>query len=114
MNKIKKIFNKIKTYFMQIFNKKDIKLIESNSQALENFQKQNNNFVKDSYKENDFLVVYNNFKKGIIKPEELMINDLIKVQLMMKNELNYIDDKITISEDEIREINNNIINFKQA
>lgn len=106
MNKIQKIFNKIKIYFMQLFNKKDIKLIEESSQALDDFQPR-------KHEKNDFFIIYNNLKKGIIKPEELMIHDLIKVQLMMQSELDYVNDKIHISEDEINELNNNIFYFRK-
>lgn len=35
-------------------------------------------------KTKDFFIVYDNVKKGVIKLEELMIDDLIKVQLVMK------------------------------
>lgn len=42
-----------------------------------------------------------------------MIHDLIKVQLMMQSELDHVNDKIHISEDEINELNNNIFYFRQ-
>lgn len=113
MNKIQKIFNKIKIYFMQLFNKKDIKLIEESSQALDDFQPRKNDYTENNHEKNDFFIIYNNLKKGIIKPEELMIHDLIKVQLMMQSELDYVNDKIHISEDEINELNNNIFYFRQ-
>ena len=42
-----------------------------------------------------------------------MIDDLIKVQLMMKSELDCIDEKIYISEDEVNSLNNEISIFRE-
>ena len=56
MNKIQKIFNKIKIYFMQLFNKKDIKLIEESSQALDDFQPRKMTILKITMKKTIFLL----------------------------------------------------------
>lgn len=42
-----------------------------------------------------------------------MIDDLIKVQLMMKSELECIDEKINISEDELNSLNYKINMFNE-
>lgn len=108
MNKIKKLLEIIKRYLIQLFNKQEIKLIEENT-IIQN----DNNSVENEKEKKDFFIIYENIKKGVIKPEELMINDLIKVQLMMKNELNCINEKIHMSEDEIAEMNYEVINLKK-
>lgn len=123
MSKIKRIFKIIKDYFYSIFNKQKVELIEettttSNStepkinsyEIKEKEEKEPNNSLDNN---KDFFIVYENVKNGVIKLEELMIDDLIKVQLMMKNELDCIDEKINISKDEINSINNKIDTFQE-
>lgn len=123
MSKIKRIFKIIKDYFYSIFNRQKVELIEettttSNStepkinryEIKEKEEKEPNNSLDNN---KDFFIVYENVKNGVIKLEELMIDDLIKVQLMMKKELDCIDEKIYISEDEINSINNKIDAFQE-
>ena len=53
----------------------------------------------------DFLIMYNNVKNGIIKLDELLFNDMIRVQLMMQEEIGILDNKT-------KSIENNIENLK--
>ena len=123
MSKIKRLFKIIKDYFYSIFNRKKVELIEETTttanstepkinsyEIKEKEEKELNNSLENK---NDFFIVYENVKNGVIKLEELMIDDLIKVQIMMKNELACIDEKINISEDEINGINNKIDTFQE-
>lgn len=113
MNKIKKMFNKIKKYFMKMFNKQEIKLIKETTIITNDIEFEINNFVESETDKKDFFIIYKNVKNGVIKPEELMINDLIKVQLMMQSELDCINEKIRTTEDEIMEMNYEIANLKK-
>ena len=45
--------------------------------------------------------------------EDLMLEDLIKVQLMMQSESNILDKKISITEEEIKHINNEMKSIKR-
>ncbi len=123
MKKNKRVFEIIKNFFNSIFNKSKIKLIEettmisnydwesefNNYELIDIPEKEFNNSQEDK---KDFAIIYENVKNGVIKLEELMIYDLINIQLMMKNELACIDEKIKISEDEINSINNQINTLK--
>ena len=53
----------------------------------------------------DFLIMYKNVKNGIIKLDELLFNDMIRVQLMMQEEIGILDNKT-------KSIENNIENLK--
>ena len=126
MSKIKRLFKIIKDYFNSIFNRQKVKLIEETTtitsdtelevnDSEKNRKEENvfNSFIDNEKEKKDFFIVYENVKNGIIKYEELMIDDLIKVQLMMKSELDCIDEKIYISEDEVNSLNNEISIFRE-
>lgn len=126
MSKIKRLFKIIKDYFNSIFNRQKVKLIEETTtitsdtelevnDSEKNRKEENvfNSFIDNEKEKKDFFIVYENVKNGIIKLEELMIDDLIKVQLMMKSELDCIDEKIYISEDEVNSLNNEISIFRE-
>ena len=123
---IRRLFKNIKEYFNSIFNSQKIKLLEETTTVASNTEPKTNNSEKNSKEENvfetffdngkekkDFFIVYENVKNGVIKLEELMIDDLIKVQLMMKSELECIDEKINISEDELNSLNYKINMFNE-
>jgi len=57
--------------------------------------------------------LYKNVKNGTIKITDLMINDLIKVQLMMQKESNILDEKIEKIEDELLELDAEIAILKK-
>ena len=126
MSKIKRLFKIIKDYFNSIFNRQKVKLIEETTtitsdtelevnDSEKNRKEENvfNSFIDNEKEKKDFFIVYENVKNGVIKLEELMIDDLIKVQLMMKSELDCIDEKIYISEDEVNSLNNEISIFRE-
>lgn len=113
MNKIKKIFKKIKNYFVQIFNFKSIKLIEStvsnDKQKVETLDKVN----KEEQEKEYFFTLYKNVKNGTIKITDLMINELIQVQIMMQKESNILDEKIEKIEDELFKLDEEIAILKK-
>ena len=126
MSKFKRLFKIIKDYFNLIFYKQKVKLIEETRTITGNTELEINNpeknrkeenvfnsFVDNEKEKKDFFIVYNNVKKGVIKLEELMIDDLIKVQLMMMSEMDCIDEKIYISENEVNSLNNEISKFRE-
>lgn len=136
MSKIKKIVKAIKEFFNSIFYKPKVKMLEKKSnvigdaELLLNEQKENlendgllnktekeeiglNDFIYTETEKKDFFRVYNNIKSGIVKMEDLMLEDLIKVQLMMQSESNILDKKISITEEEIKHINNEMKSIKR-
>lgn len=105
MDKIKKIFERIKNYLNNVFNRKNIKLIEANTQVIQN--ESNSNEIYEEQIETDkeeFFTVYKNLKAGKIKITDLMINDLLKIQLMMQKEVDIMDEKIEGLENELMEL----------
>lgn len=105
MGKIKKIFERIKNYLNNVLNRKKLKLIEANTRVV-----QNEGNIDEIYEEQtesdkeEFFTVYKNLKSGKIKITDLMINDLLRVQLIMQNEVNIMDEKIEGIENEIIEL----------
>ena len=117
MNRIKELFNRIKQSFYLLFNKQKVKLIEetitdTNSQVndIDNIvEDENSSFFNGSVEnKKDFFIVYENVKKGILTLDELMIDDLIKVKLMMEKEINLIDKKTQMTINKINNLNNEI------
>lgn len=104
MGKIKSIFERIKNYLNNIFNRKNLKLIEANTRVIQNESKSDEIYEEQIDKE-EFFIIYKNLKSGKIKITDLMINDLIKVQLMMQNEMDLYDSKLDVLEDEIADLN---------
>lgn len=105
MDKIKKIFERIKNYLNNVFNRKNIKLIEANTRVIQN--ESNSNEIYEEQIETDkeeFFTVYKNLKSGKIKITDLMINDLLKIQLMMQKEIDIMDEKIEGLENELIEL----------
>lgn len=90
-----KIFEKIKNYFNNVFNRKNIKLIEDNTRVIQN-ESDSNEIYEEQLETNkqDFFTVYKNLKVGKIKITDLMINDILKIQLMMQKEVDIMDEKI--------------------
>ena len=90
-----KIFEKIKNYFNNVFNRKNIKLIEANTRVIRN-ESDSNEIYEEQIETNkqDFFTVYKNLKAGKIKITDLMINDILKIQLMMQKEVDIMDEKI--------------------
>lgn len=90
-----KIFEKIKNYFNNVFNRKNIKLIEDNTRVIQN-ESDSNEIYEEQLETNkqDFFTVYKNLKAGKIKITDLMINDILKIQLMMQKEFDIMDEKI--------------------
>ena len=108
MNKIKELIKKIREYLQRIFNKQSIKLIEEDtgSELSEEFLYDENEINETSKEE--FFTLYKNVKNGIVKISDLMINDMIKVQLMMQKEVNILDEKIENMEDKISKLDTEI------
>lgn len=123
MNKLKRIVEVLKEYFITILKKQKLQLPEAKNED-EEFEFNNTESsidleeyddieafdgVIDDLKDiemnkKDFFILYENVKKGIVKLEDLMIFDVLKIQLMMKNELDFINEKITNSEKKLRKI----------
>ena len=113
MRRIKKLLLIIKKYILSLFNRSETKLIPETTSNHSGMELETNLYQNKETEKRDFFVVYENVKKGIINLEDLMIDDLIKVQLMMKNELEISDKKIYITENELNELNYIIRNLEE-
>ena len=113
MDKIKEFLKKIKNYFIQIFNKQSIKLIEANTSSVVQKEITLDEVKNEEQEKEEFFTLYKNVKNGTIKITDLMINDLIKVQLMMQKEVNIFDEKIEQIEDEVLELDKEIAILKK-
>lgn len=113
MDKIKEFLKKIKNYFIQIFNKQSIKLIEANTSSAIQEEITLDEVKNEEQEKEEFFTLYKNVKNGTIKITDLMINDLIKVQLMMQKEVNIFDEKIEQIEDEVLELDTEIAILKK-
>ena len=117
-----KIFEKLKEFFAKLFKRKDVKLIEASnevkgSSVVESEISQaeverpiTENETPTIKKECDrqIFVVYENVKKGIVKLDDLMIDDLIKIQLIMESEVAVLNKKIRSNESEIQNMQQEI------
>ena len=109
MNKIKKIFEKIKRYFKRIFNRQNTELIEESTINHVNKDISNDELIDEKKKQKEeFFTLYNNVKNGTINVNNLMINDLIKVQFIMQKEIGILDEKINQKENEVNVQNTEI------
>ena len=113
MDKIKEFLKKIKNYFIQIFNKQSIKLIEANTSSAIQEEITLDEVKNEEQEKEEFFTLYKNVKNGTIKITDLMINDLIKGQLMMQKEVNIFDEKIEQIEDEVLELDTEIAILKK-
>ncbi len=102
MKKIKEILKKIRKYLKEVFSKKNVKLLGEPT-SVDNYEEIKNRERYMQEKE-EFLHLYNNVKKGKIKITDLMLNDMIKVQLMMNEEQIICDEKIHQKESKLSEL----------
>ena len=112
MLKISSFINKIKEIFIGFFkNKNSLMLsdgIEDNEIEIIEDEYIDDNLISSFSSEQqkkDFLITYNNVKKGIIKLDELLFSDAIKVRLMMQEEIGILDNKIKSTKNEIENLN---------
>lgn len=98
MNRISKLFEKIKIFLNNIFGRQNKLLLGENNNL------QENDLSKIDNDKEEFFEIYENLKKGIILLDDLMINDLIKVLAISKEELNIKDNKINDLENELLKI----------
>jgi hypothetical protein len=117
-----KIFEKLKEFFAKLFKRKDVKLIEASkevegssvvepaiSQAeVERPITENETPTIKKERDRQIFVVYENVKKGIVKLDDLMIDDLIKIQLIMESEVAVLNKKIRSNESEIQNMQQEI------
>lgn len=98
MNKISKLFEKIRIFLKNIFGRQNNLLLAENNKL------SSCNLLKTDNDKGDFFEIYENLKKGIISLDDLMITDLIKVLAISKEELNIKDNKSSDLEIELLKI----------
>lgn len=111
MLKILNFINRIKEIFIKFFKNK-------NSLMLTDGIKNNEiEMIEDEYIDDDlilsfssqqdkkdFFITYNNVKKGVIKLEDLLLTDMIKVELMMQEETELLNKKTSVIENQIKNL----------
>lgn len=108
MKKLIELLAKIKEYFKRFLKQKHTLLLEENKQL------EAEKTEEDEEEKKGFFELYHNVKNVNISIENLMINDLIKVLLMMQNETNIYDKKIKNKKDEILKMDTEISALKKA
>ena len=101
MNKSKSLFKKILLFLKRIFGKNDTKLLSEGKENLNNseakqvsVEKQKIDFITLKNEKDDFFKIYNDIKNGKLKIEELSMFDLIRVNVMLKEEGKILDETL--------------------
>lgn len=113
MIKILNFINRIKEIFINFFKNKNALMltdgIENNEINISKDENMDANIISllpyEQQDKSEFFIMYNNLKKGIIKLDELLFTDMIRVQLMMQEEIEILNNKS-------KSIENNIENLK--
>lgn len=111
MLKILNFINRIKEIFIKFFKNKNSLML---TDGIENNEIE---MIEDEYMDDsliwsfssqqdkkDFFITYNNVKKGIIKLDELLFSDKIRVQLMMQEEIEILENKTKSIENDIENL----------
>ena len=96
---IKNIINKIKEFLNNFFKKDKVLMIDETNdnskidinRADFNENSEVSDYLFDENSKKDFFTIYQNVKKGIINLDDLLLQDMIKVQLIMQEELTLLD-----------------------
>lgn len=108
-----KIFEKLKEFFAKLFKRKEVKLIEAPEEVegslnVESSAIENEKLTINKERDRQIFVIAENVKKGIVKLDDLMIDDLIKVQLIIESEVDVLDKKIRSKESKIQNMQQEI------
>lgn len=101
MKRINEILEKFKNFLKRLLKKEKILLISETSEIQPNTKVEEDTINDTEIDKKEFFELYKNVKNGNISMDRLMIDDLIKVLLMMKNEVLVYDDKIKSRETDI-------------
>lgn len=111
MLKILNFINRIKEIFIKFFkNKNSLMLtdgIENNEIEMIEDEYMDDNLIwsfSSQQDKKDFFITYNNVKNGIIKLDELLFFDKIRVQLMMQEEIEILENKTKSIENDIENL----------
>lgn len=94
MKRLKQLLEKLKMYINKLLKKEPILLLENNNEKHPKLIHDNNSTEEIKDIKEEFFELYQNVKEGNIAIENLMINDLIKIMSMMKQEIDIYDKKI--------------------
>lgn len=111
MLKILNFINRIKEIFIKFFKNKNSLMLTDGIENNE-FEMIEDEYMDDSLiwsfssqqDKKDFFITYNNVKKGIIKLDELLFSDKIRVQLMMQEEIEILENKTKSIENDIENL----------
>lgn len=108
-----KIFEKLKEFFAKLFKRKEVKLIEAPEEVESSLNDEssaieNEKLTINKERDRQIFVIAENVKKGIVKLDDLMIDDLIKVQLIIESEVDVLDKKIRSKESKIQNMQQEI------
>ena len=105
-----RIIERIKQIIKKIFKKEEIFLKSKETEYEKDFKNTINNM--DNQKE-EFFELYKNVKNGTVKLDNLIINDLIKIQLIMQQENKFLDSKICENKKQIEELDEKIYSLQK-
>ena len=108
MKRIKEILEKFKNFLKRLLKRENILLISESSEIQPNTKVEEDMIIDTEIDKKEFFELYKNVKNGKVSMDKLMINDLIKVLLMMKNEVLVYDDKIKSRETDIIDLDTEI------
>lgn len=108
MKRIKEILGKFKNFLKRLLKRENILLISEFSEIQPNTKVEEDMISDTEIDKKEFVELYKNVKNGKVSMDNLMINDLIKVLLMMKNEVLVYDDKIKSRETDIIDLDTEI------
>ena len=108
MKRIKDILERFKSFLKRLLKKENILLISETSEIQQNTKVEENTINNTEIEKKEFFELYKNVKNGNVSMDNLMINDLIKVLLMMKNEVLVYDEKLKSKETDIIDLDTEI------
>lgn len=108
MKRIKEILEKFKNFLKRLLKKENILLISENGEIQQTTKVEEDIISDTEIDKKEFFELYKNVKNGKVSMDNLMLNDLIKVLLMMKNEVLVYDDKIKSRETDIIDLDTEI------
>lgn len=88
--------------YNKYFKKDNVLMLEETNNIEINIQEKNKNLEIDIQEEKiednihskeDYFKIYDNIKKGILSPDDLILSDLIKIMVLMKEEENILKEK---------------------
>ena len=107
MGKLKQLFEKIKKYLRKLLRQEPILLLENKEEVIiENEDAQEN--------KKDFFELYEKVKNGKVSMDHLLIDDLLKVMLIMKQENDILEKRVIEEKNLNKEMDSKIVELQYS